>query len=66
MSSNNNNNFIFIDTFQFSSSSLVILVKNLGKDDFKYLSQEFDIKVFDLVKQKVLFPCECSGDFKKF
>ena len=66
MSSNNNNNLIFIDTFQFSSSSLVILVKNLGKDDFKYLSQEFDIKVFDLVKQKVLYPYEYIGDFKKF
>ena len=28
------------------------LAKNLGKDDFKYLIQEFDIIVRDLVKQK--------------
>ena len=32
----------FIDSFQFLSPSLDSLVKNLAKDDFKYLSQEFD------------------------
>ena len=42
----------FIDSFQFSSFSLDSLVKILGKDDFKYLSQEFDNNIFDLVKQK--------------
>ena len=31
-----------IDSFQFLSSSLAILVKNFRKDDFKYLSHEFD------------------------
>ena len=36
LSFNINNNLISIDTFQFLSSSLV---KKLGKDDFKYLSQ---------------------------
>ena len=36
-----NNMLSFIDTFQFLSSSFDSLVKNLGKDDFKYLSQEF-------------------------
>ena len=40
----------FIDSFQFLGSSLDNLVKNLSKDDFKYLSQEFDNKVLDLVK----------------
>ena len=34
-----------IDSFQFLSSSLNILVKNLGKGNFKYLSQEFDSKI---------------------
>ena len=38
---NINSKLIFIDSFQFLSSSLESLVKNLGKDDFKYLSQEF-------------------------
>ena len=39
------NTFSFIDSFQFLSSSLDSLVKNLHKDDFKYLSQEFDNNV---------------------
>ena len=47
-----NNKLSFIDSFQFLSSSLDSLVKNLNKDDFKYLSQEFDNNVLDLVKQK--------------
>ena len=50
ISFNINNKLIFIDSFQFLSSSLNSLVKNLGKDNFKYLSQEFDNKVLDLVK----------------
>ena len=40
-----NNKLSFIDSFQFLSSSLDRLVKNLNKDDFKYLSQEFDNNV---------------------
>ena len=35
-----NNKLLFIDSFQFLSYSLNILVKNLNKDDFKYLSEE--------------------------
>ena len=34
-----NNKLSFIDNFRFLSSSLDSLVKNLNKDDFKYLSQ---------------------------
>ena len=44
-----NNKLSFIDSFKFLSSSLDSLVKNLAKDDFKYLSQEFDNNVLDLV-----------------
>ena len=47
-----NNKLSFTDSFRFLSSSLDSLVKNLDKDDFKYLSQEFDNGVLDLVKQK--------------
>ena len=50
-----NNKLSFIDLFQFLRLSLDNLVKNLGKDDFKYLSQEFDNNVLDLVKQKEFF-----------
>ena len=34
-----NNKLSFIDSFQFLSSSLDSLVKNINKDDFKYLNQ---------------------------
>ena len=47
-----NNELIFINSFQFLSSSLNSLGKNLGKDDYKYFSQEFDNNVLDLVKKK--------------
>ena len=55
-----------LHSFQFLSSSLDSLVKNLAKDDFKYLSQEFDNKVVDLVKQKGFYPYEYMSDFEKF
>ena len=45
-----NNKLICIDSFQFRSSSLDNLVKNVGKDDCKFLSQEFDNNVLDLVQ----------------
>ena len=53
-----NNKLCFIDSFQFLSSSLDSLVKNLSKDDFKYLSQEFNNDVLDLGKQKGFYPYE--------
>ena len=46
-----NSKLSFIDGFQFLSSQLYSLVKNLGKDDLKHFSQEFDNNVLDLVKQ---------------
>ena len=39
------NKLSFINSFQFLSSSLDGLAKNLNKDDFRYLSQEFDNNV---------------------
>ena len=61
-----NNKLSFIDSFQFLSSSLGSLVKKLSKDDFKYLGQEFDNNVLDLVKQKGFYPYENMSDFEKF
>ena len=66
MSFSINNNINFIDSSQFLSSSLDTLVKNLNKDDFKYLSQEFDNNVLDLVKQKRFYPYEYVSSFEKF
>ena len=66
MSFNINNKLVFIDTFQSLSYSLDSLVKNLVKNDFKYLSQEFDSKVLDLVKQKEIYPYGYMSGFAKF
>ena len=52
MSFSINNKLSFIDSVQFLSFSLDSLVKNLTKNGFKYLSQEFHKNVLDLVKQK--------------
>ena len=49
-----NNKSIFIYRFQFLNSSLDSLIKNLDKNQFKYLSQELDNNVSDLVKQKTI------------
>ena len=46
-----NNKLSFIDSCQFLSSS-----ENLDKDHFRYLSQEFDNNVLDLVRQKGFYP----------
>ena len=61
-----NNKLSFIDSFQFLSSSLDSLVKNLSRDDLKYLSQEFDNNILDLVKQKGFYPYEYMSGFEKF
>ena len=37
----------------------------MRKGNFKYLSQEFDNKILDLVKQKLFYPYECISDFEK-
>ena len=52
MSFSINNKLIFIDSFQFLSSSLDSLAKNLAKDNCKYLSQEFD----NNTARKTIFP----------
>ena len=61
-----NNKLGFIDSFQFLSSSLDSLVKNLNKNDFKYLSEEIDNNVLDPVKQKGLYPDEYVSNLEKF
>ena len=61
------NKLTFIDSFQFLSSSLNSLVKNLFKilniDDLEYLNQEFENNVLELVKRKGF---EYMSDFEKF
>ena len=57
-----NNKVSLIDSFKFLGYSLDSLVK----DDFKYLSQEFDNNILDLVKQKWFYPYEYMSDSEKF
>ena len=59
------NKLSFIDSFRFLSSLLHSSAKNLKKDDFKYLNQEFDNNVLDLVEQKGFYPQEDMIVFKK-
>ena len=51
------NQLVFIGSFQLLRLSLDILVKNLSKDDFKYLSQKFDNNALDLLlsERSILF-----------
>ena len=65
MSFSINNKPGFIDIFQFLSSLLDSLVKNLAKDDFKYFSHKFDNNVLGLVKQKGFYPYEHMSNFEK-
>ena len=43
---------MFIDSMQFTNSSLDKLLKNLSDEDFKYLVEEGGSKNVDLLKQK--------------
>ena len=61
-----NNKLSFPIGFQFSSSSLDSLGKHLSKDDFKYLSPEFDNNVLDLIKQKGFYSYKYMNDFETF
>ena len=53
MSFNVNSKLAF--SFQLLSFSWDSLVKNFDKDNFKYLSQEFDSEVLDHQAKKILF-----------
>ena len=66
MSFSINDKLFCFDSVQFLSSSVHSLVKNLSKDDFKYLSQEFAKSVLDLIKQKRFYLYEYMSNFDKF
>lgn len=66
MSFNINKKFIILKAPKFFIVLLDRFVKYLGKYDFNYLSQEIDIKVLDLVKQKEFYPYEYMSVSEKF
>ena len=59
-------NLVLIDGMQFMNSSLEKLVKNLSENDFKYLTEEFNSKSLELLKQKGSYPYEYMDNFKRF
>ena len=60
------NHLVFLDSFQFMSSSLDNLTKNLPDDAFKYTQQEFIKEQFNLMKQKGIYPFDYMDSFNKF
>ena len=60
------NHLVFLDSFQFMSSSLDKLVNNLPKESFKYTSQVFDDEEFDLMIRKGVYPYDYMDSFEKF
>ena len=60
------NHLTFVDSFQFMSSSLDKLVKNLPKDDLICTSKVFKGKILNLMSQKGVYPYDFMDSFKKF
>ena len=60
------NNLVFIDSFQFMSSSLDKLVSNLPTEPLKYTSQEFQDDKLSLMSKKGIYPYDFMDSFDKF
>ena len=57
---------VFLDSFQFMSSSLDKLVSDLPDKAFKYISEAFKNEQFKLMKQKGVYPYDYMSSFDKF
>ena len=57
---------LFIDSFQFMSSSLSNLVNNLPAEAFKYTGQVFQGEQLSLMKKKGVYPYDYMNSFEKF
>ena len=60
------NHLVFLDSFQFMSSSLDNLVKNLPDEALKYTYNRFKQEQFNLMKQKGIYPYDHMDSFEKF
>ena len=60
------NNLVFIDSFQFMSSSLSNLVNNLPADAFKHTGQVFQGEKLSLMTKKGVYPYDYMNSFEKF
>ena len=61
-----NRNLVSVDSMQFMNSSIEKLFKNLTDNDFKYLTEEFNSKKVELLKQKDSCPYEYINSFERF
>ena len=59
-------NLVFIDSFQFMSSSLSNLVKNLPAEAFKHTGQVFQGEQLSLMTKKGVYPYDYMSSFEKF
>ena len=59
-------NLVFIDSFQFMSSSLSNLVNNLPAEAFKHTGQVFQGEQFSLMTKKGVYPYDYMNSFEKF
>ena len=59
-------NLVFIDSFQFMSSSLSNLVNNLPAEAFKHTGQVFQGEQLSLMTKKGVYPYDYMNSFKKF
>ena len=57
---------VFLDSFQFMSSSLEKPVSNLRDKAFKYISEAFKNEQFKLMKQNRVYPYDYMSSFDKF
>ena len=57
---------VFLDSFQFMSSSLDRLSANLPKDKFKYTSEVFKKEKLELMTQKGVHPYDYMDSFERF
>ena len=57
---------VFLDSFQFMSSSLDRLSANLPKDKFKYTSKVFKKEKLELMTQKGVYPYDYMDSFERF
>ena len=60
------NHLVFLDSFQFMSSSLDNLVKNLPDEALKYTYNRFKQEQFNLMKQKGIYPYDHMDSLEKF
>ena len=60
------NHLVFLDSFQFMSSSLDKLTSNLPREAFKYTSRQFKGKKLDLMARKGVYPYDYMDSFDKF